>query len=371
MPSKHLLINVFISIFFIIFINYNSKHFLEGEVKAYSSVKATLVNTTDTSKYSPPAPDTAGITYLSNRDRLLVSDSEVNEMPIFTGVNLFEISRGGTLISTATTTSYSNEPTGLSYNPQNNHIFVSDDNSKRIFEIDPGSDGNYGTSDDKISYFSTSSFGSSDPEGVAYGNGNLFIADGVSNKVFQTTMEGNLLNSFSLGQHGMSDPEGIAYNTDNGTLFVVDRSKKGVIEVSTAGELLTKIDISSANPTAPAGIVYAPASNSNSKNLYVVARGVDNNSNPNENDGKVYEFSFQPSSVTSTPTVSHTPGDANGDDIVDIQDYLIWLPNYYLSRYGPINADFNDSGFVDGIDYSIWNKNFTSSLNSSTATGGQ
>jgi hypothetical protein len=289
-------------------------------------------------------------------------------MPIFTGVNLFEITQSGNLVGTASTTSYSDEPTGLSYNPQNNHIFVSDDNSRRIYEIDPGSDGNYGTSDDGVSHFSTSSFGSTDPEGIAYGNGNLFIADGVSNKVFQTSLSGNLLNSFSLGQHGFSDPEGISYNPDNGTLFLVDRSSKGVIEVTTSGELLTKIDISSANPVSPAGIVYAPASNSNSNNLYVVARGIDNDSNPNENDGKVYEFSFQPTSTTSTPTTSGIPGDANGDDEIDIEDYRIWISNYDLSKYGSQYADFNNSGFVDGIDYLIWNKNYSGSSNPPTVT---
>jgi len=365
--NKHLIINIAISFFSIYFISLfhistltpTPSPITNGKVKAASTVKATLVNTTDTSLFTPPAPDTAGITFLTNENRLLISDSEVNEMPIFTGKNLFEITYGGTLINTASTISYSDEPTGLSFNPENNHIFISDDNARRINELDPGSDGKYGTSDDKISYFSTNSFGSGDPEGVAYGNGYLFIADGVGSKVFQTTLTGNLVKSFDLRQHGLNDPEGITYNPDNNSLFVVDRSTKGVIEVTTNGELLTKIDISAANSTSPAGIVYAPASNSNSKNLYVVERGVDNDSDPNENDGKVYELSFQPSQLTSTPTSSDVPGDANGDKIVDIHDYLIWLINFNIVKYGPNNGDFDRSGFVDGIDYSIWLHNFS------------
>lgn len=340
-----------------------SNRLTKGEVKAVSTVKAALINTIDTSLFYPPAPDTAGIAFLTNENKLLISDSEVNEMPIFAGVNLFEITYNGTLTNTASTTSYSNEPTGLSYNPNNNHLFVSDDNSRRIFEVDPGTDGRYGTSDDKISYFSTSSFGSSDPEGVAYGNGNLYIADGVGKKVFQTTLTGNLIKSFDLGQHGLNDPEGITYNPDNGSLFVVDRSTKGVIETTTDGVLIQKIDISSANSVSPAGIVYALTSNSNdnpnSKNLYVVDRGVDNDSDPNENDGKVYELSFTANPITSTPTTSDIPGDANGDQIVNIQDYLIWIINFDLTKYGPNNGDFDSSGVVDGIDYSIWLKNFS------------
>lgn len=194
MINKHLIVNVLISIISILFVIKISNSKLEiakpnhpttGQVKAISTIKATLVNTIDTSKFSPPAPDTAGITYLTNTANLLISDSEVNEMPIFNGINLFEITLIGSLSKTSSTTSYSNEPTGLSYNPNNNHIFISDDNTKRINELDPGSDGQYGTFDDTISYFSTSAFGSSDPEGVAFGAGYLFIADGVGKKFFK------------------------------------------------------------------------------------------------------------------------------------------------------------------------------------------
>jgi len=362
---------VFVIFLFSIFNNLNSLNLSTAspypEVKAASSVKAILVRTTDTSKFSPPAPDTAGITYLSNKNTLLVSDSEVNEMPIFTGVNLFEVTINGILTKTSSTIPYSNEPTGLSYNPQNNHLFVSDDVSRRIYEVNPGSDGNYGTGDDTLSSFSTTSFGSTDPEGVAYGNNSLYIADGVANKIFQVSLNGNLVNSFSISQHGFNDPEGISFNHDRNSLFVVDRSTKGVIEITTSGELLTKIDISSANSKSPAGIIYAPASNSDSNNLYIVARGVDNDNDPNENDGKIYELSFESSSITSTPTSTNIPGDSNGDHIVNIQDYLVWLNYYYMSKYGSANADFNNSGFVDGIDYSIWNKFYSGATNTPTS----
>ena len=43
----------------------------------------------------------------------------------------------------------------------------------------------------------------------------------------------------------------------------------------------------------PAGLGFAPSSvNPSDVSLYVVDRGVDNNTNPNENDGLVYEFAF-------------------------------------------------------------------------------
>lgn len=43
------------------------------------AVQATLERTTDTSLYSPPSPDPAGLTYLPSSDTLLIGDSEVEE----------------------------------------------------------------------------------------------------------------------------------------------------------------------------------------------------------------------------------------------------------------------------------------------------
>ena len=97
---------------------------------------------------------------------LLVSDSEVEECvnnnpPVYWhGVNLFEADRSGTLLATATTytpppgscipffgpgPSFTSEPTGVAINPTNGHLFFSDDDKKRIFEVDLGPDGKYGT----------------------------------------------------------------------------------------------------------------------------------------------------------------------------------------------------------------------------------
>jgi hypothetical protein len=71
---------------------------------------STLVQTIDASAFSPPSPDSSGITYLSNSNSLLISDSEVNEMPIYAGVNMFRTTLSGGLSETFTTLSYSNEP---------------------------------------------------------------------------------------------------------------------------------------------------------------------------------------------------------------------------------------------------------------------
>ena len=86
------------------------------------TMPASLVQIIDTSRFTPPSPDTAGLTYLSSWDTLLASDSEVNEIPTpFTGVNLFEIKREGLLLGALTATWFS-KPTGVAYNRANEHL---------------------------------------------------------------------------------------------------------------------------------------------------------------------------------------------------------------------------------------------------------
>ncbi len=88
------------------------------------------MRTTDASLWSPPSPDSAGIVYIDTTNTLLVSDSEVNEIPaLFTDDNLFEIDLSGNLLGTLTTfvSGFSDEPTGVAYNPANHHLFFSDD----------------------------------------------------------------------------------------------------------------------------------------------------------------------------------------------------------------------------------------------------
>ena len=163
---------------------------LAAPIAAFSqqvvTTKATLVAVVDTSKWSPSSPDPAGIDYWPAQGGLLISDSEVDEMPaFFQGFNLFVTSTNGILSDTLTTTFFSNEPTGVAINPTNGHLFFSDDNMNRIFEVNLGTDRSFGSADDVTRSFAASTFGIIDPEGLAYGAGSLFVADGVGKKVYQ------------------------------------------------------------------------------------------------------------------------------------------------------------------------------------------
>ena len=290
-----------------------------------AAFRSTLIQTIDTSRWSPPSPDPSGIVYLPTSDTLLVSDAEVNEMFIYSGANVYETMLSGNLIGTWTTLPFSDEPTGVTFNPRNNHLFFSDDTgTRRVYELNPGADELYGTSDDIITSFKTGDFGSQDPEGVTIANLDgvdvLFIVDGVNREVYRVHPGPNgrfdgvppagddQVTHFDTLSLGLDDPEGICFNPDSGTLYAVGKPSGTLFEITTDGALVQTIDISAANARKPAGLAYGPSSqNPAQMSIYIAARGVDNDSDPNENDGKIYEMSLPASTVNQAPDVSAGP----------------------------------------------------------------
>ena len=106
-------------------------------------------------------------------------------MSIFTGENVFEVSLFGSLLATGSTITYSNEPTGVGFDPGVNDsggigtVFFSDDTgSEGVYVVDLGLDGLYGTNDDVVTSFSTEAFGSGDAEGLTFdtNQGVLFLS---------------------------------------------------------------------------------------------------------------------------------------------------------------------------------------------------
>jgi hypothetical protein len=205
----------------------------------------------------------------------------------------------------------------VAYNPSNQHLFFSDDTgNKYVFELNPGADGRYNTADDSVTSFTTSKFGSFDPEGIAYdtGQNQLFVVDGVNEEVYRIMPGGNGLfdgvppagddkvTHFDVTSLGMRDPEGIEFNPDNGHLYVLSGKAAAIAETTTSGALVQTIGIAAVNNVAAAGLAYVPAT----KHVYIVDRGIDNATDPQENDGKLYEISFAsantipPDSITLT-----------------------------------------------------------------------
>jgi hypothetical protein len=273
-----------------------------------ADVESTLVATRNLSTLSPPSPDSSGVAYMPGQDRLVVSDGEVDEMTIFRGANLFQITRSGALTGTGVTTAVSDEPTGVAVDPAANALFTSDDDDDEVYRFLPGPDGRHGTGDDSISSFDTRVFGGGDAEDLAYDptRDNLFLIDGVNREVYRVRPNANgfdgvpasggddTVTQFDVGQYGPADPEGITYDAATDHLLVVDDTTLAVYELTIDGALVRTTGVGAATQARKlAGITLAPASNgSGTRHMYIVDRGVDNDSNPDENDGRMYEMTL-------------------------------------------------------------------------------
>jgi uncharacterized protein YjiK len=317
-----------------------------------------LVRTFSTSNtvWNPSSPDPSGVDYWPPTGGLLISDSEVDEMSnYFTGKNVFESTLSGTLAGTCSTTNlsrtgFSNEPAGLAVNPNNNRIYFMDDDQKKVFEVNIGPDNTYCTSDDTVTSFA---HGLTDGDDVAYGDNMLFIAAGIDAEVYKFSLGNNgvlgggddgAITHFDTGALGFTDLESIGYNADQNTLFIASTASadRYLGEVTIDGALLHAYDLSFMGTASNlrSDVTYAPASqNANLKNIYIVSRGVDNGSNPNENDGKVWEVSLVVP-PTATPTYTTTPT-------------LIPTPTFTTTpaSRNPFFVSFTSSASVGGVSF--------------------
>ena len=297
-----------------------------------------LVDTIFTNTWNPPSPDPSGIDYNNLTNRLVVSDSEVEEMPIYEEKNVFSSSLSGNLQSTCDTTDFTKEPAGLAINASNGNIFFSNDGKKKLYEVVLGADGQYCTADDQVRVTDMATYGSQDPEGLGFGEGKLFIADGTNAEVWIVSPGPNgffngagssgddvVLGHFDTASIGLRDPEGIDYHPSRGTLFIVSRGDSRLVETTLTGQVVRVFDLGFFNPDEPAGIGIGPASNNSSvMNIYLVARGLDNNDHPSENDGRIYELNVgggsgptvTPSPTTPTPTATPTTSTPPTSDLI-------------------------------------------------------
>lgn len=313
-----------------------------GAVQVDGQLAATPI---DTSIWVPPSPDPSGIAYDPASKTLLISDSEVNEIPAaqpngYKGANLFQTTRTGVLQATGTTLPWSKEPAGITF--VQGQLFVVDDDLKSVFKVtSPGGDGIWGTGDDTPATpkgFKTSTFNNTDPEGVAYDSkrGELLLINGQTGARFYRLTRGangqfdgvapggdDVVREYDIRHYvpqnlvdGM-DPEGIAYDSVRDTIVVLDGHSEAIYEADQNGGLLNKIDLTGLKIKNAADVVIAPASDgSGARNYYVVDRGLDNNSHPDENDGKIYEIK------ASLPPITNRPPAANAgvDQIVDVTE---------------------------------------------------
>lgn len=266
-------------------------------------VVATRIRTTQTSSWSTPSPDPTGLTYRKSARRLLVSDSEVDETTLWAKKNIFEATTRGVLKRKGKVSPTSLEPEDVAWDNNAGVLYVADDDKDKIFRVNPGPDGRIGSPDDSISTaLTTSTFGSNNPEGLAYRvkDRSLFITDPDADLVIHILRGPDgafgtgddverTFDAFSLGLRNVEDVE---FDPKSKHLLLVSSTEEGIIgETTVAGVLVRTIDISAAGLIQPAGITLAPGSDVRTQtHIYVSDRGQDNDTNPGENDGRIFEF---------------------------------------------------------------------------------
>lgn len=276
-----------------------------------------LVNHVDLWNGPVRSPDPADIAYHSPSGRLLVADSEISEYGesvgpdggiIFEGVNIFETSldldvRWASYLA-APSGGCPCEPVGIVYNPADDHVYVTDDDRKKIFRYRYSETGQFG---EPLSEIGTSVDGGyTDPEGITCDpeTGVLYVVSGTKEErvlKFRFDEEKNAfeyLGDFSVEAHSQ-DPEGIGLDPESGNLFLV--GGKGIAEYTREGEFVQAFDFSFLQEAQikwrlPGGLVFAPSSDPNdhpdSHSMYITCRGIDNGAFPGKNslDGAVSEI---------------------------------------------------------------------------------
>jgi len=288
----------------------------EGVAAAVQSI--TQVNYFDTgydvagNPLTIPSTDPAGVVYDESSGRLLIADSEINEIPEVwesAPFNIFETDPAATqLIGRYDITPSpagvlkNREPSGITYCATDGHYYVSNDDAKMIFRYSFTSGSGFVFSDAISTVGATS-----DPEGITCdpASGKIYVAGGFDINIVVYRYGGSgfvleqiidLATTAGTASGIPSDPEGIAFDAVSGHLFVLSNDDDAIFEYTNGGVFLNKLDISgfSPKPKQAQGLTIGPSSGDPVKqSFYISDAMVDNNYDPNERDGRIYEAEIQ------------------------------------------------------------------------------
>ena len=255
---------------------------------------ATLVRVIDTTLWRRPSPDPSGISRVGTTSRFVVVDGEVEEIPsLWHHANMWFTRRSLQPLGSVSTRRFSDEPTDISM-PSARLAYISDDNKKLIFRVTAGRDHRFGTADDRVTSFSTRRYRCTDPEGIAFAGSTLFIGDGDQNKICRVERgpdrrfgtRDDVLQTFDTVALGVRDPEGVTVMGDE--LFFIGRRDRLIVRTTWSGDLIATYSMETSGIMNPSGI--AVSEQNGALLARVTERGVDNNDDPNENDGRIYIF---------------------------------------------------------------------------------
>ena len=281
---------------------------------AIGATEGSLVRESNTSDWSTPSPDPTGLTYDPRSHKFWISDSEVDETGLWKHRNLFLASRLGALQNTRQLTKATVEPEGISWFPRGKSLLVVDDDRNAIFRFARGRDGQLGTRDDKVrKLVNTLRYGSGDAEGVTWhsrrGKLDMLIwTDAGTTKIYELkrgrdhrfgTRDDVMRRQFPTstftgpGNRHFADPNGVYFDRKTSHLFTVDSKKHFVLETTLAGGFVQAINMLFCrdDPVCRgfSDLVFAPGTDGSRRRLYLTDRGLDNDVDPTENDGRLYQ----------------------------------------------------------------------------------
>jgi uncharacterized protein YjiK len=244
--------------------------------------------------------DPTDIAYNPATGGYFVVDSEVDESPFGSSINLFSLNGQAQLQAGISLTSFTREPTGIAVwvnSAGGQRLFITDDNTRRVYEVDAANPGVL------LRSFSTTTFGCQDPEDISINpaNGNLFILSENDRRIYEVTQAGVLVATIQLPSYfaPISDPnasdagaEALAYDSARDVFYVAGGWSTDIYVVNRAGEVIETIDVLENYPNAGGLRVYAkglelgPSSNDPTKlSLWVTDYGLDQKA-----DGRLIEI---------------------------------------------------------------------------------
>lgn len=277
---------------------------LAAEPLVADTVEASLIQMIDAAAWDTPAMEPSGIVWHPSSRRLIVVDSEINEVSGFQNVNMWHINHSGTVFATGATTgpasagSYSNEPTGLGYDASTDTLFISDDTASigaPVHVVKPGLDGQFGTTDDEAVSINLRIHGATDTEDPEFDpvTGHLFVLSGVDREIFRIDPvdgifgDGNdIITSFDISHLGPTDFEAMTSSPSRRTLYVGAHNTDQIFEITHDGQLVRTINVNIPGLRFISGLAIAPSSvNPSVMSLWIVDRG-----KIDTTDGKILEI---------------------------------------------------------------------------------
>jgi len=226
-------------------------------------------------------------------------------------------------------------------------------------------------------HFGFAPFPAFDVEGIAFGDGALWLSVGTTApagtpdtqraEIYKVLpgpdgkftgsghQQDNVVTHWDTAGLGQPVPEGVAFDPVTGHLFIVSNVlHSDITEATTDGELVRIIDGESLGIRSPSSLEFAPASRisgGTGTHLYIADRGVDNNFNPDENDGKIYEVALHERAAAPTGLTAVSATDGIQLDWNDSQDPLFAGDNLYRSPTQIDGYAMVNSGLLTASDF--------------------